>query len=227
MNKRDLGVDQKTGKHSTILTREESAFLGVIWTDHVGHSNRISGRQLAMKLAEALGEWPKKHEHFEQFVQRWMRTVRQLQNHLLTEHNNIPIFSQAGKAGGYWIGEGDDEGACFYDTFRRRGLTGLLKGARGKQAVVVEMVQQLSLEFDDLQDETGEAIVTMRGRSTAVEVVDALVKKMMEDPERFSGDLQKLRVKLGAVLMPKEKARQIMETATKLKDLVGELGGAG
>ena len=89
------------------------------------------------------------------------------------------------------------------------------------------MVQQLSLEFDDLQDETGEAIVTMRGRSTAVEVVDALVKKMMEDPERFSGDLQKLRVKLGAVLMPKEKARQIMETATKLKDLVGELGGAG
>lgn len=223
MKREHLGIDPKTGKHNAQLTRLEAAFLGILWTDHVGHCNRISGRQLAARLAEALDEWPR-GPSFDYFLSKWMRSVRQLQNHLLTEHYNIPIFSQAGPAGGYWIGEGDEEGVHFYDTFRQRGLTGLLKAARGKQAVVVEMVQQLSLQFDDLQDQTGETFVTMRGRSTAVEVVDALIRKMMQNPERFSGDLEKLKIKLGAVLMPKEKARQIAETAARLQELVHEFG---
>jgi hypothetical protein len=215
MRKEDLGIDRKTGKHNAGLTRYESALLGVLWLDHVGEENIISADELAMKYAYALGCEIKDSWN----LSEWKRDVRSLQNHLLIIHRNIPFFSRSGKGGGYWIGT-EEEAPAFYDSFRQRGLTGLTKAARGKQAVLVEMVEQLTFQFDDLEDRTGGSVVTINGRPTPVAVVDAMIGKMMRNPERFHNDLLRLGQKFGSVLLPKARARQIETKARELQELV-------
>ena len=220
MKKQNYGIDPETGKHDRRLTRAESAFLGILWTDHAGEENKIRSKGLALAYAAALGHYPDPDATFSQFVSHWEREARHMQNHLLAEHENIPVYSKAGSCGGYWVAQSEAEGERFYDTFRKRGLTGLRKAARGRQGVMVEMVQQLSFEFDDLEDMTGADTVSISGRPTPIAVVDALIRKMMSDPERFASDLQRLGKKFSSVLLPKARAREIEDTARKLQELV-------
>lgn len=215
MNKRDLGIDPKTGKHDQRLTKNESAFLGLLWIDHVGEDNIISADDLAIEFAGLLGC----QISDTLILAEWKRDVRALQNHLLIKHKNIPVYSKAGPGGGYWIGSKED-GQKFYDTFRKRGLTGLTKAARGKQAVLVEMVEQLTFRFDDLEDKTGLPVMTIGGRSTPIAVVDAIFAKMMRSPERFRDDLFRLGQKFGSVLLPKSQVAEIKATTRKLEELV-------
>jgi hypothetical protein len=222
MKKQDLGINPKTGKHNKLLTRMEFNFLDILWLDHNGKENKISAGTLACRFAETMDvPFLRYGGTYDAYLGEWKRHVRYLQNHLLIEHN-IPIFSRSGIHGGYWIGT-EEEGKTFYNSFRQRGLTGLTKASRGKQAVLVEMVEQLSFEFDDLEDKTGMPVIKIDGRSTPIAVVDALIRKMMCNPERFSADLQKLGRQFGSVLLPKAQAREIETTARKLQDLVSGL----
>jgi len=219
MKREDLGIDPKTGKHTQVLTRAESAFLGIMWVDHVGEDYAISAEDLAHRYAGVLRQpWNPITEILDDYLAKWKRHVRRLQNHLLIEHN-VPVYSRSGHYGGYWIGT-EAEGQKFYDSFRQRGLTGLTKAARGKQAVLVEMVQQLSFEFDDLEDRTGQEMITIDGRPTPIAVVDAMIEKMMREPERFRDDLLKIGQKHGSVLLPKARAREIEAKARELTELV-------
>ena len=222
MRKQDLGIDLKTGKHDQRLTHWESSFLGILWLDHNGSQNKISADTLACKLAESMDvPYIRFGGSYNAYLDEWKRHVRYLQNHLLIEHN-IPIFSRSGTHGGYWIGT-EEEGREFYNSFRQRGLTGLTKATRGKQSVLVEMVEQLTFEFDDLEDKTGMPVVSIDGRSTPIAVVDAMIRKMMQDPERFRDDLLRLGQTFGSVLLPKAQAREIESTARKLQELVSGL----
>lgn len=203
-----IGLDLRTGYHrKNPMTPEESSFYGALWS-HVGEKNAISARDLAEQ--SGLGG----------------REVRGMHNHLLFDHN-LPILSAAGWKGGYWIAEDETEARKFYDAFRRRGLTGLVKASRGRQSAMVDMVTQLSFEFEDLVDRTG-ATPRIRpsfaGMPLPVDVVDAFLEKMTGDPERFADGLRKIREKYGAVLLPKERVRAMQAQAAKLQAMVASLG---
>lgn len=221
MRLEDLGYNPKTGVHrKQPLTPEEAAFLGMLWVDHEGEGVKISADNLALQYMQKIENQVDRHR-----LEFWKREVRELQNHLLCEHR-IPILSKAGNHGGYWIAATEGESEQFYDTFRKRGLTGLVKASRGKQSAMVDMVTQLSFEFEELVDRTEQTarIRPVGGMPLPAEVVDAFLARMTRDPARFADGLRKIREKYGAVLLPKERLRAVQKTASELQAMVAGLG---
>lgn len=219
MKYEDFGIDPRTKRHNKApLTAAESVFLGIIWVDHVGRGNCISANEFARRYAGRL--------HMTETHAQVKREIRKMQNHLITEHN-IPIYSQAGHGGGYWIGETAAEGHDFYDTFRKRGLTGLVKASRGKKSAMVDMVTQLSFEWRDLMASAGMVPDTKDDAAAPVEIVDAFLKKMLSDPEKFASGLRKLGEKYGSVLIPRKRfdamIGAIKARAAELQDLARSL----
>lgn len=198
MRLEDLGIDVKTGAHKkSPLTCLESAFLGVIWVDHVGEHKALPARAFALRLRHKIS--------MPGGMEQWKRAVRLIQNHVLFDHN-IPVLSKAGHKGGYWIAENKLEANAFYESFRQRGLTGLVKASRGKQSAMVDMVTQLSFKFEEMVDKTLSA--TARPRAdvpTPIEVVDAFFERMLRDPEQYADGLRKIGDKYGSVLVPKSR----------------------
>jgi len=217
-----FGINEKTGRHTRQpLTFEESAFLGILWEDHAGAFHKIAADDLAVLFARKAGgdpsERPRSHNE-------WKRQVRLMQNHLLCEHN-IPILSKAGNDGGYWIAATKDEAEEFYGSFRKRGLTGLVKASRGKQSALVDMVRQLSFEFDELRDHTEQThrIRPVGGMPTPIEVVDAFLEKMLQDPAKFADGLRKIGQKYGSVLLPRARVEALKAEMARVQELVAAL----
>lgn len=224
----ELGYDGKSGWHDRRLTAVESRFVGILWVDHVGEENLISADVLAITLYSGIKEdvnaFLKRHTR--DTLEEWKREIRYLQNHLLQEHDKIPVYSKAGPNGGYWIAATEEEGHRFYDRFRKRGLTGLVKAARGKQAALVDMVQQLSFGFDELQDRTpgfAKTILTRVAAPTPIEVVDAFLDRMLKNPEKFTDGLRKIGDKYGGVLLPREQIAAMKAKTAELQQLVAGL----
>ena len=234
----DLGIDTKTGYHDKRLTQLEGRFLGLLWTEHQGEANKIGADLLAVNFAHVReGGQALCDEDLDvaavvaQRVNptelgRLKRDVRYVQNHLLTRHDNLPILSKAGTDGGYWIAENEAEANDFYESFRKRGLTGLVKASRGKKAILVDMMRQLSFEFDELVDLTEQTGIIRQRVSdpTPIEVVDAFLEKMTADPAKFADGLRKIGRKYGSVLLPKGAVRELTEQAAKLQRLVESIG---
>ena len=237
MRLEDLGINSKTGYHDRTLTHAENSFLGLLWIDHVGKDNKISADELAVKFKAALAGETIPPERISTMLKGYRqfaagslallkRDVRRMQNHLLTQHENTPILSKAGNGGGYWIADSEEEADKFYDSFRQRGLTGLVKASRGKKAVMVEMMTQLSFEFEDLVDRASPSATPGRqkaGAPTAMAVVDAFLEKMLSNPERYSADIRKLGRKFGSVLLPKEQVAAMQHKAQELQEILTEL----
>jgi len=236
MKLEDFGIDSMTGHHNQTLTHAENCFLGLLWVDHVGEDNKVSADELAILFDAALTGKTILPEHmamilkrYRQFARRALdllkRNVRHMQNHLLTRHENTPILSKAGNGGGYWIAGNEEEAEKFYDSFRQRGLTGLVKASRGKKAVMVEMMTQLSFEFEDLIDKTGYAWQPGKeiGAPTAMAVVDAFLEKMLSNPEKYSADIRKLGRKFGSILLPKTQVAEMQHKAQELQTILTEL----
>jgi len=231
MRAEDFGYDVKTGYHDRRLTATESKFVGILWIDHVGEENAISADLLAIQffLGFAMTVDEFLLQHAKTTLEEWKRDIRYLQNHLLIEHSKIPIQSRAGRGGGYYIPDSDKESVRFYHQQRKRGMTGLIKAVRGKQADLVDVVQQMSFEFEELQDKTApmtikrERLKTVSALPAPVEVVDAFLERMLKDPEKFADGLRKIGKKYGSVLMPKEHVMALKAKAAELGRLVAEL----
>jgi hypothetical protein len=226
----------RVGNHDARLTREENIFLSILWIDHVGEKNAIPADHLAIIFArQQIGQDTAPEEiemlldlmtstkgHRKQ-LDEWKRDVRSMHNHLLKRHEHIPILSKAGHGGGYWVAKSEEELHAFYESFRKRGLTSLVKAARGKKAVLVEMVRQLSFDFE-LRDRTAlEPVRPGSDVSMPVEVVDQFLERMLSDPERFSGDLQRLSKKFGNVLFSKAQASAMKSKIRELNELAAGL----
>ncbi len=232
MKYEDLGFNLKTGCHDKRLTIIESCFIGILWEDHIGANNKVSANELAVKFSCAMdGFEPDKKQLLRmkkiktsRFDQE-KRKIRRIHNHLLTMHDNISIFSKAGHGGGYWIAENKEEAVEFYDTFRKRGMTGLVKASRGKKAVLVDMMEQVTFEFEDLAATAGIVDNTgVSGDSAAIAVVDSFLARMLESPERFSAGLKKLSKKYGSILLDKTEVAAMKTKAAELSRLVESLG---
>jgi len=216
MKYEDMGYyDLKTGMHSKQLTPAESRFIGILWVDHEGEENAMPAKDLAAAFLpnESLG-----------FA---MREVRYMHNHILMEHRHVPLLSKAGTRGGYWIAENKEEAEKFYDAFRKRGMTGVVKASRGKQAAVVEMVEQLSFQFEELVDKTAgvraKNFSPVLSAPTPVEVVDAFLERMLQNPEKFADGLRKIGLKYGSVLLPRGQIAAMQAKAAELSALVAGL----
>lgn len=218
-----LGYNPKTGYHNAVMTHTETVFLGCLWPEHVGRAYSMSGNDLAISFAEGMSGRDISQDP--KIIEDVKRDVRHLQNHFLREHRKTPILSAAGNGGGYWIAESEEEAEAFYAAFRQRGLTGLVKASRGKQAVLVDMMQQLSFEFDDLLDASGVVLPPVMPRvkkgTLPVQLVDRFLEKMLSDPERFQDDLIRLQKKFGAVLFSKLQARALKQKVAELGDMLG------
>jgi len=233
MKLEDLGIDSKTGHHNRTLTVAENRFLGILWVDHVGEENKISADELALQYHSVMNALEydslRKRLLYKGFQgSKWLalrkRTVRHLHNHLLTMHDNISILSKAGVGGGYWIAENKQEAADFYETFRKRGMTGLVKASRGKKAALVDMMEQVTFEFEDLAVDIGVIDrADISGDPAAIAVVDSFLGRMLEDPEKFSSGLKKLSKKYGSVLLDKTEVAAMKAKAFELSRLVESL----
>lgn len=238
MKLEDLGINSRTGYHNRTLTHAENCFLGLLWIDHVGEDNKISADELAILFSAALEGrtiMPKDAPvlvkgykiHAAKQLALLKRDVRRMQNHLLTQHENVPVLSKAGNGGGYWIADSEEEAEKFYDSFRQRGLTGLVKASRGKKAVMVEMMTQISFEFENLVDKSDFRLPTSDfrrpGAPTAMAVVDAFLEKMLSNPERYTEDLKKIGQKFGSVLLPKAQVAAMQHKAQELQTILSEL----
>lgn len=231
MKLEDLGINPETGRHDKCLTVAENRFLGILWTDHVGKDNKISANELAVKFDCAMNGFDVDPHSLGRLgrLAPWLdkekRTVRHMHNHLLTMHDNVSILSQAGYGGGYWIAENKGEAVAFYDTFRKRGMTGLVKASRGKKAALVDMMEQVTFEFEDYAGAVGIADNTdMAGDPAAIAVVDSFLARMLENPERFSSGLKKLSKKYGSILLDKTEVAAMKAKAAELSRLVEALG---
>lgn len=236
MKLEDFGIDSKTGHHNQTLTHAENCFLGLLWIDHAGEDNKISAGELAIKFKAALAGKVIQPDYISTLLKGYRqyafkelsylkRDVRRMHNHLLTQHEHTPILSKAGNGGGYWVAGSEEEAARFYDTFRQRGLTGLVKASRGKKAVMVEMMTQLSFGFEDLIDKTGYVwqLDEKIGAPTAMAVVDAFLEKMLSNPEKYAADIKKLGKKFGSVLLPQSQVTAMQHKAQELQTILSEL----
>jgi hypothetical protein len=198
--------------HNKNLTAMESRFIGILWVDHEGEENAMPARDLAEAFLPEVS------------MGMALRDVRYMHNHILMEHRHIPLLSKAGKDGGYYIAVDEEEANRFYDSFRKRGLTGVVKASRGKQSAVVEMVEQLSFQFEELVDKTsGFKFKSRVAAPTPVEVVDAFLERMLLNPEKFSDGLRKIGAKYGSILLPREQVQAMKMKAAELQALVAGL----
>ncbi len=238
MKLEDLGIDSRTGHHNKVLTHAENCFLGLLWIDHVGEDNKISADELAIKFYHALEDLSMPEEDlllmlngYRQYAVRKLgllkRNVRRMHNHLLMQHDHISILSKAGNGGGYWVADSEEEGDKFFDSFRQRGITGFRKASRGKKSVMVEMMTQLSFEFEELVDKSGARDqgpgIRRDGAPAAIAVVDAFLERMMKNPEQYSEDLKKIGKKFGSVLLPKAQVSAMQAKAAELQEILSEL----
>lgn len=227
MKLEDFGYCLKTLRHDRRLTRAEGCFVGIIWVDHMGAENKITANDFAVRFAygttgQNIDEDPKE-------IEAWKRDIRHMHTHILQKHDDIPVISQSGYNGGYWVAETEEEATRYYYASRKRGLTGLVKATRAKKGAMIEAVEQLAFEFEDLVDRV--PLVTF-GKLKRVEgkmptdIVDALLGKMTQDPEQFAEGLRKIREKYfsGGVLLDKARLTAMRVKTRELSEMVAELG---
>jgi hypothetical protein len=236
MKLEDMGYDPKTKSHNPKLTVAENRFLGLLWVDHTGADNKISAENLAVMYAYALEgktlsdervagvvHAMKLSESMTRVLGQQKRNVRQMQSHLLMKHENVGVLSKAGNDHGYWIAENDAEIEQFFASFRKRGMHGIVKASRASKVRFARIMEQLTFEFDTLSDYDRGAAEPEEKAPAPYVVVDALLEKMMSNPEDFSEELRKLGKKFGSVLMPKQQYAEIKSHTQRLQELIAEM----
>jgi hypothetical protein len=235
MKLEDFGIEPKTGIHDRNLTRAENLFVGILWVDHVGDENAIAADDLAIRFHASLNDWEELTDQDlerrkylmtvtgtnRRILDRWKRDVRLMQNHLLEDHDRIPVISRAGVGGGYWIAASDDELDMFHNSFKSRAITGFRKAHRGNKLKMAKSFRQIAFDFEMIGKDELMPVRPGAGVSMPVEVVDQFLERMLAQPEKFAGDIQRLSEKYGGVLMAKHRhqaARRMVRDLARILD---------
>jgi len=214
MRAEDMGINPDTGSHSTAFSEAEAAMMAAL-ADHIGKEEKISAPDLALKFRQEMNYLEVSYGERQRKIGMWKRDVRYLVNHLVIDHDQA-IMSKAGTQGGYWIAANKSEMDQFYSSFRKRGMTGLVKASRGKKAVMVSMVKQLAFEWEDLKGIKPALVRPYEYESAPMSVVTTFLDKMTRSPEKFDHEIRLLRDKFGKVLMPKEDFSRIQRLSREL-----------
>lgn len=139
------------------------------------------------------------------------RRLRTIINHLIIDHH-LPIGSSAGRDNhGYFMISTEAEATEFYQLFRSRGMTGLVKASRIEDVSLLEMSFQLTLDFyrDD------EKI------PGAVEAVTKLMKLFNKNPQQYSQEIKAMKTEILPLMVDRKKMEEINQAAQNLADLTG------
>jgi len=224
MKAEDYGLDLETGEHSREFTEVEKTLLALL-ACHVGKDQRIPAEDLALQFHEECTGERVTHAEYQQGIEHWKREIRYLINHLVIDHDQ-PIMSKAGTSGGYWIAQSKDEVNEFYETFRKRAMTGLVKASRGKRSVMAEMVKQIAFEFEELKTDRRRRAVdvpSLQPDPAPEIVVTEFLNKMTKEPEKYTEEIKRLRRKFGQVFMDPAVYGRLRNLSGELNRLLGRV----
>ena len=218
MKAEDMGINSK-GEHTRNMTKAETSIMGAL-SGHVGKNNKISADDLAVQWREHMDYLKVSYNEYQRMIEAWKRDVRYMVPHLEIYHGQ-PILSKAGCAGGYWIAESRAEYDEFYETFRRRAMTGFKRAARTKEGLT-DMVKQLTFEFEELKTARPAfaPIKPIASEPAPVVMVSTFLDQMTREPEKYANELRLIRDKYGMVLLPREMFGEIQEVSHKLSGLL-------
>jgi len=218
MKAEDMGINSK-GEHTRNMTKAETSIMGAL-SGYVGKNNKISADDLAVQWREHMDYLKVSYNEYQRMIEAWKRDVRYMVPHLEIYHGQ-PILSKAGCAGGYWIAESRAEYDEFYETFRRRAMTGFKRAARTKEGLT-DMVKQLTFEFEELKTARPAfaPIKPIASEPAPVVMVSTFLDQMTREPEKYANELRLLRDKFGKVLLPREMFGEIQALSHKLSGLL-------
>jgi hypothetical protein len=207
----DLGIVD--GQHSKTLTHVERSCVSILEAEGMGQDSAVPADTLAMKLFLDCTETEK-------------RSVRHLVNHLIISHR-IPVMSAAGKGGGYFLPLTKGEEEAVYRNRRKRAMTALLKMSRGRKASYVETIEQLSFWFDEPEGARAlERLKLAPDRDPVpvwLKLVTRSLDKLAKDPQKYASELEQLRGRFGAILMPRAILDELKRQAEDQVDLLRRL----
>ena len=223
MRAEDFGLDPETGVHTRQFTEIEQHTMDILG-EHTGEDQSIPASDLALEFYEARKERRVTHAEYQQGISQWKRDIRHMTNHLLIDHDQ-PICSKAGSHGGYWIAKTKEEMDQFYETMRKRGITGLIKASRGKRSVMADMVKQIAFEFEELKTDRRTQAIQLS--PLALEpmpeiVVTEFLNKMTKEPEKYTEEIKRLRHRFGQVFMDPAVYGKLRMLSGELTRLLGK-----
>jgi hypothetical protein len=206
----DLGI-REDGTHKKAPTPVEERCIDILKRQGQGRDNALSAITLAKWVFADLDE------------AQAMRNVRELVNHLICTHS-IPVCSMPGVGGGYWMPLDVQEVESVYQARRKRAFTGLVKMAQGRKSSYVDIVEQLTLAFDEPEGEV--AIERLRltpdkdPLPTWLKVVTRFLTMMDKDPQKYAAEIGALQKNFGDIFVPREKVRALRAKSRELEELL-------
>jgi len=209
----DLGI-RKDGTHQKALTDIEARCVDLLRKEAQGRENALS--------APDLGGWVFMHENEEQ----GKRDLRELVNHLICTHH-ISVQSMPGQGGGYWLPENKAEVEAVYQSRRKRAFTGLVKMSQGKKSAYVDIVQQITLGFD----EPAGNIVIERFKFTPdkdigptwLKLVTRFLKMVDKDPQKYAAEIDALQKSFGDIFIPRGMVIQLRRKTEELQEMLKKI----
>lgn len=217
MRDADLGINE-FGKHDAQLTSIEQNCLDKFQQRGYGKAAAISANDLAW--AAGFGS------HEKAALEANKRELRRLINHLIITHG-LPIICQSGDGGGYYLAGNPSEVEANYQAFHRRAMTGLLKASRGRKGAYVDMVSQLTLGFDDPEQQA--ALERLRLTPEAdpvpawVQLMTRFLDRLAADPEGNAEAIRRIQKEYGTIFVEKQTMKRLKEETAKFQTLLREI----
>lgn len=172
------------------LNDKETTLMRIL-DNHKGAENVIAGKKLA------------------NLVELCERRLRERINHLIIEHL-IPIGTCARhKYSGYFLIATKEERLEFRNTFRKRGITGLIKAARVDKSSLLETSLQLTLDHYL----TGEKIP---GFGAAMSKMLGIIRS---DPEKYADEINAFQADAAPLLVDRARMAEINQKSKELQRL--------
>lgn len=217
MRDADLGIND-FGKHDAQLTSIEQNCLDKLQQRGYGKAAAISANDLAW--ATGFGS------HDAAALEANKRELRHIINHLIITHG-LPIICQAGLGGGYYLASNPSEVEANYQAFHRRAMTSLLKASRGRKGAYVDMVSQLTLGFDDPEQQA--ALERLRLTPEAdpvpawVQLMTRFLDRLAADPEGNAEAIRRIQKEYGTIFVEKQTMKRLKEETAKFQTLLREI----
>lgn len=209
-----------------LLNDEESAFLRVLMEAGQGRPGNPVGREAAVSaevLAMELATVSSGRTLAEDLEDGGKRRVRRVFNQLTIKYK-LPLCSEAGRGGGYYIAASDSEVEANYARFHKRAMTGLMKATRARKGAYADAMIQLTMGFDGaIGDEIRQKMGVTRSTSERnappawVSVVTKLLERMESDPQQYADQIRELQERFGDIFVPRDRVRRIRELTTALQ----------
>ncbi len=206
----DLGI-KEDGTHKKALTPTEERCIDILKRQGQGRDNALPAITLAKWTFSDIDD------------AQAMRNVRVLVNHLICTHR-IPVCSMPGVRGGYWMPLDEQEVEDVYQARRKRAFTGLVKMAQGRKGAYVDIIEQLTLGFDEPEAERAIERMNLAPDKdplpTWLKVVTRFLTMMDKDPQKYAAEIGALQKSFGDIFVPRDTVKQLRAKSKELTELL-------